>query len=167
MKEEARRRGQAVSQTQLRLADWTILVTNVPTNLLTLREAMVVARVRWQIELIFKLWKSHNRIDEWRSAQPWRILCEVYAKLIGVVIQHWLFLVGCWTYPNRSLVKAAQTIQKHAWHLASAFVAEPERLVEVLTTIQRCLAAGCRINKRRAIPHTYQLLLALTDEGLA
>jgi hypothetical protein len=167
MKEEARRRGQAVSQTQLRLADWTILVTNVPTNLLTLREAMVVARVRWQIELIFKLWKSHNRIDEWRSAQPWRILCEVYAKLIGVVIQHWLFLVGCWTYPNRSLVKAAQTIQKHAWHLASAFVAEPERLVEVLTTIQRCLAAGCRINKRRAIPHTYQLLLALTDGGLA
>lgn len=71
------------------------------------------------------------------------------------IIQHWMFLVGCWAYPNRSLVKSTQTIQKHTWHLANAFIAEPERLVEVLNTIRRCLAVGCRINKCRAIPHTY------------
>jgi hypothetical protein len=166
MKDEARRRGKMVTAAQLKLADWNIFVTNVPADRLTLREALVVARVRWQIELIFKLWKSHSRIDEWRSAKPWRILCEVYAKLIAVVIQHWMFLVGCWAYPNRSLFKAAQTVQKHAWHLASAFDCEA-RLTQALATLQRCLATGCRINKRRTIPHTYQLLLALTDGGLA
>lgn len=166
MKKEARHQGKAVSAAQLRLADWTVFVTNVPAELLTLHAALVVARARWQIELVFKLWKDHHRIDEWRTAKPWRILCEVYAKLIAVVIQHWIFLVGCWTYPDRSLFKAAQTVQKHAWHLASTFGC-PHRLAQALTTIQRCLAVGCRINKRKTTPHTYQLLLALTDEGLA
>jgi len=166
MKKEARHQGKTVSAAQLRLADWTVFVTNVPAERLTLHEALVVARARWQIELVFKLWKDHNRIDEWRSTKPWRILCEVYAKLIAVVIQHWIFLVGCWTYPDRSLFKAAQTVQKHAWHLASAFDCQ-QRLAQALTVIQRCLAAGCRINKRRMTPHTYQLLLALTEAGLA
>lgn len=159
---EAKRRGKTPSHAQLALADWLILVTNAPQDKLSLAEAFVVARVRWQIELLFKLWKSHNCVDKSRSEKPWRRLCEIYAKLIAVVIQHWLFLVGCWPYPDRSLFKAAQTIQKHAWHLAAAF-GNNQQLLQALKVVQRCLAAGCRINKRKKQPHTYQLLLALSD----
>ncbi len=59
-------------------------------------------------------------MDESRGAQPWRVRCEVYAKLLAVVIHHWVMLTELWEYPNRSLVKAAQFIQKHAFHLASS-----------------------------------------------
>ena len=163
---DARRRGRTPSQAQLALAEWLVFVTNVPPDKLSFDEIFVVARVRWQIELLFKLWKSHNHLDKSRSAKPWRRLSEIYAKLIGVVIQHWLLLIGCWRYPNRSLFKAAHTIQKHAWHLAAVFSCFFS-LARALTSIQRCLAAGCRINKRRKVPHTYQLLLALTDCPLA
>ena len=129
---------------------------------MTLDEALVLMRCRWQIELIFKLWKSHGSIDEWRTENPWRILCEVYAKLIVMIIQHWILLAGCWQYPDRSLFKAVKTIQKHAMNLACAFASGTrERLLETLETIQRCLSVGCRINKRKAKPHTYQLLLAI------
>jgi hypothetical protein len=44
---EAKRRGQTVSKVRLALADWTIYVTNVPVDLLSLEEALVLARVRW------------------------------------------------------------------------------------------------------------------------
>jgi hypothetical protein len=163
LKAAARRKGQMVSATRLALADWTIFVTNVPPALLTVQEALVVARTRWQIELLFKLWKSHGRVDQSRSTKPWRVLCEVYAKLLAMVVQPWLFLVSCWHYPDRSLPKAAQTVRKHALHLASAF-GEAVHLARALATIQRCLAAGCRLNRRKKAPNTYQLLLDLTHE---
>lgn len=159
LRAEARRRGQAVSAERLKLADWTVFVTNVPAEWLTLEQAWVLARVRWQIELLFKLWKSHGQIDQWRSQKPWRILCEVYAKLIGQILQHWILLVSCWDRPDRSLVKAAQTIRKHALHLASVFC-QPAGLQQALLTVQRCLAQGCRLNKRRSHPSTFQLLAA-------
>jgi hypothetical protein len=163
--EDARSRGQPVSKARLALVDWTILVTNVPVELLSLREALVLARARWQIELLFKLWKSHGQIDEWRSKKPWRILCEIYAKLIAMIIQHWLLLVSCWCYPDRSLFKAAKTIRKHSITLACAFDST-SALSGAIETIQCCLSAGCRINKRKAKPHTYQLLLSLKGGGL-
>ena len=86
----------------------------------SVEDALVLARARWQIELLFKLWKQQGQIDEWRSRKPWRILCEVYAKLVALIIQHWLLLVSCWGYPDRSLVKAAQTVRSYAIMLVSA-----------------------------------------------
>jgi hypothetical protein len=159
LRAEGRKKGQTPSKARLALADWTIVVTNVPLSLATAVEILLLARVRWQIELLFKLWKSHGQIDEWRSTKPWRILCEVYGKLLAMVAQHWLFLVSNWAYPDRSLLKAAQTVRKHALHLASVFHCE-EQLEAAIAVIQRCLSFGCRINKRKGQPHTYQLLLA-------
>jgi hypothetical protein len=160
LRDEARRRGQSVSTRGLALADWTIRVTNVPAAQLTVAEAMVVARVRWQIELLFKLWKSHGKIDEWRSANPWRILTEVYAKLLAMVIQHWIVVVTGWQYADRSLSKMAQTVRAHACYLAWVFESA-ERLAEVLAGIAHCFAAGGRVNPRRKHPNTCQLLQAV------
>ena len=148
---------------KLRLCDWTVLVTNVPVALLNVEEALVLGRARWQIELLFKLWKSHGRIDESRSAQPWRILGEVYAKLLAMVVQHWLVLVSCWEYPDRSLTQAARMIRKFAMGLASTF-AQFEHLLGTLTTIQRCLRRGGRIGKRRGDPASHQRLLQVTEQ---
>jgi Transposase DDE domain len=159
LRAEARRQGQLVSAERLKLADWTVFVTNVPAEWLNLDQAWVLARVRWQIELLFKLWKSHGQVDQWRSQKPWRILCEVYAKLLGQLVQHWILLVSCWDRPDRSLFKAAQTIRKHALHLASAFC-QPAALEQALIVVQRCLAHGCRLNKRRSAPSTFQRLAA-------
>jgi hypothetical protein len=158
----ARKKGQMVSKARLRWADWTIYVTNAPAALLTFEEAHVLYRARWQIELLFKLWKQHALVDEWRSAKPWRILCEVYAKLLAVVLQHWLLVVSCWRWPDKSLVKASHALRSHLPLLASAF-AGVLSLATALAHLVRVLAsgAGCRINPRKTAPNTYQLLLAL------
>jgi hypothetical protein len=157
---EARRHGQPVSAERLALADWEVLVTNVPADRLTLDEAWELARVRWQIELLFKLWKSHGQIDEWRSGKPWRILCEIYAKLIGQIVQHWLLLLSCWAQPDRSLRKAAQTIRKQAFHLVSHLHSLAD-LINVLACLHTALQRVGRLNKRKAHPSTYQILAAL------
>jgi hypothetical protein len=165
IRKTARDKGFTPSAAALALAEWTLLLTNIPAELLTLREALIVAKVRWQIELLFKLWKSHGQLDSWRSSKPARILCEVYAKLLALVVQHWVVVVGCWQFPDRSLVKAAQVVRDHAVELASAR-ARLERLSEVLETIQQVLKRTARMNTRKNHPNTYQLLLALTTEPI-
>jgi len=44
-------------------------------------------------------------IDEWQTANPARILYELYAKLLDMLVQHWLLLLSCWDDPHRSLVE--------------------------------------------------------------
>lgn len=160
LKAEARRKGHTLPARQLVLADWSILVTNAPHARLSVPEAFVLARVRWQIELLFKLWKSHARLDAWRSAKDWRILGEVYAKLLGVLLQHWLIVASCWSYPDRSLVKAAATIRAHVPLIAYAIRGALD-LVQVLTLLQETLQTCPRSERRVKHPATFQLLEGL------
>jgi len=158
MVKEAKAKGRVPSQQALALAGWTLLVTTVPRFLLSVSEGMVLYRVRWQIELIFKLWKSLFLVDEWRSEKPWRILCEIAAKLLVVIVQHWIFLTTCWRYADKSLFKAAETIKKFAFALARVLSSRGQ-LCEVLFVIKRCLDSGCRVQKRKSKPATFQRLL--------
>lgn len=160
LKEYARKKGVTPSKKLLKLARWTIICTNVPCYLLSHREALVLMKARWQIEMLFKLWKSYGVIDEWRTKNPWRILCEFYVKLVVMIIQHWIFLSCCWHYAERSLIKGFKGIQKHAIYLAIALSGRSiDKLKEVLKVIQNCLSHGTRLNKRKKKPNTYQLLL--------
>jgi len=158
----AKDKGRAPAKAALALAEWNVLITNVPVALLSSEEAMVLMRLRWQIELLFKLWKSHGKVAEWRTAKPVRILCEVYAKLLALVLQQWMIVASGWGDPERSLFKAAQVVRSYAAELASAYGHEGQ-FVTVLLTMARVLKRTARMNKRRTTPSTAQRLCALTD----
>ncbi len=108
LKDYAHKHCKPINQRQWALAQWAIMLTNVPTSLLSAGEAMALMRARWQVELLWKLWKQWGAIDEWQTANPARILCELYAKLLGMLLQHWLLLLSCWEDPHRSVVGAAE-----------------------------------------------------------
>lgn len=83
---QARRNGKSISQAYLDLQAWSLFVTNVPAERLSWQQVALLYRVRWQIELIFKLWKSYagwKEIGLWRRE---RIFTELYAKMIGLVL---------------------------------------------------------------------------------
>jgi DDE family transposase len=164
--QRAHKKGTTPSQRQLALCDWTLMVANVPAQMLKLEEALVLLRVRWQIELCFKFWKSHGRVDESRSKNPYRILCEVYSKLLMLLIQHWVMLTDNWSHLRQSLFKAGKAVQKEAWHLASV-LHDLSDLCDVLKEIGRVIAKGCRINKRKKRPSTFQRLHHTDMEALA
>jgi Transposase DDE domain len=156
----AKREGRTVSKARLALAAWDALITTVPPAQLTAEEALTLSRARWQVELLFKLWKQHGRRDAWRSTNPWRILCEVYAKLLALLIQHWCLLLVCWADPCRSLVKAAAVVRQHAIALACAR-GRTAALCAALTTLAACLGQAGRVTTRRTRPATAHRLLAL------
>jgi len=158
MKDNARKQCRTATAESLALCDWNLLVTNVEGGKLTLSECYMLYGVRWQIELMFKLWKSHADLAHSRSTKPYRMLCEVYAKLLGVLVQHWLVLTGLWDIPHRSLVKGCQMIKEQSARLACCLddsVALTQLLKELAERFQR----GCSLNARKKKPNTSQQLI--------
>jgi hypothetical protein len=160
IREDAGRRGTQASQEALSRAQWTILITTVPAEQLSLSEVIVLQRARGPIERLFRLWKDGGKIDAWQGRTRWRILCEIYAKVMAMLIQHWLLVLLTWHDPYRSLVKAAKLVRHHALELLSALAGESS-WQRVTTRLLRAMQA-CRLHRRLKHPCHPQLLL----EGL-
>lgn len=165
-RKEAQDHGRPISGERLAVCGWTVFITNVPGWLLSLQEAWVLYRVRWQIELLFKLWKSQGGVDVSRSEQPYRVLCEVLAKLLAMVVQHWALLVGGGGFSERSPRKAARAVRRQALHLA-AVLGQKRLLRQALRLLQRLIRAAGRVHRRRQRPSTYQTLLNPEHDGLS
>lgn len=123
-----------------------------------MNEAPILGMTRWQIECLFQLWKSSGLLDEWRSADVWRIWCEFYAKLLALLVQPWVILVGCWQRLDRSLHRAAQLIRKHAFALALPLT-DLHALTDALLRLTQALAHPGGMSKRAAHPLTDQYWL--------
>jgi len=131
----ARNHGRTPDQAYLKLLDWAVFVTNVPEARLHTAHVPALYRIRWQIELVFKLCKSFFGLDYIAAFRAPRILTELYARLIAVVVFH--FLIAPIRLPdgrghNRELspVKVRTALQHMACNLAltlhnnDAFVAQ-------------------------------------------
>jgi hypothetical protein len=85
LKRKAEQGGYTASSRSLLLCDWEILISNLGPDW-SLQALLDLYRLRWQIELIFKAWKTYldlSRYGNWRFE---RILAQVYATLIAAVL---------------------------------------------------------------------------------
>ena len=158
IREKAQDHGREPSREYLDLQAWTIFVTNCPPELLTWKEVVVLYRARWQIERLFKLWKSYNHLaDRNVNAPAAKQLAEVYIKLIAVIVQHGMLLMTVWPDGQRSLWRAAASL---AGWVAQwlAVIDDPAKLDRVLDRQRQALAKSARVNRRRKHPNCFQLL---------
>jgi Transposase DDE domain len=159
LRAEAKRKGRAISAAQWAACSWTVLVTNAPVELLTAEEALIMYGARWQVELLFKAWKGGNGLGALQSERPTKRLCELYAKLLGILVPQWVLLTSGWSEPARSLSKAARWIRQSVIELAGVVSRQRwERLGEYVANIRRELSKTARITKRRKEPSTFPLL---------
>jgi hypothetical protein len=159
---QATHKQQPVSATTLALAAWTIYLTSLSPDRLSAAEALILGMTRWQVECLFDLWKNSGALDESRSQDPHRVWCEFYAKLLALLVQHWLFLVSCWRRLDRSFHRAAQLIRKHACHLALNLPDLPS-FIQSLSTLADTLLFTSGLSRRRSHPLTFQYWLLEVD----
>lgn len=157
--EKARKHGRRPSRECLAWCEWTAFVTDVPPEMLSWKEVVVLYRARWQIELMFKLWKSRGQLavsrETWTAVEK---MVAFWAKLIGVILQHWLLLSSTWSNPRRSHWKAAGVIPQWIVSLTGA-LGDLERLVRVLEEMAATIDAVASQKLRKKDPASFQLLL--------
>ncbi len=77
----AKSHGYQSSSRNQALLEWSIFITNITAIKITADQVCKIYRLRWQIELLFKLYKSHIKLESLKGrSKSARVLCELYAK---------------------------------------------------------------------------------------
>lgn len=63
-----------------------LFITNIPAAELTIKQAYELYKIRWQIELLFKIWKSILKIHAVKKMKPERLKCYLYSKFIWILL---------------------------------------------------------------------------------
>ncbi|OFD06917.1 transposase for insertion sequence element IS231B [Bacillus wiedmannii] len=69
-----------------RLSAINFYITNIPLEYLPKEQVYDFYSLRWQIELIFKTWKSFFRIHHCNSVKLERLECHLYGQLISILL---------------------------------------------------------------------------------
>lgn len=118
--------------------------------------------MRWQVESIFKLWKSQAKLDAIARCVPHRFLCQFYARLLVLLVFHWLldeFSTEDAT-AELSLPKAFAVIQHSAAGLRSVLANPQPALAALLEKLQQDLRRLALKQKRSKSPPTLVRILA-------
>jgi hypothetical protein len=91
VEKHARSKGVQVSDEYKIRCRLNAFVTNIPKELLAHDNVSKVYRTRWQIELVFKTWKSLLLIHKTKPVKKHRFECQLLAKFIWVLLNWKIF----------------------------------------------------------------------------
>ncbi|MED1305684.1 transposase, partial [Bacillus pacificus] len=80
------KKGITFSEKSKRLTGINIYVSNTPEGIVPMEQIHDFYSLRWQIEIIFKTWKSLFQIHHWQNIKQERLECHVYGRLIAIFI---------------------------------------------------------------------------------
>lgn len=118
-------RGYNTSNDYINRARFNLIITNVPIEMVPSKSILALYRMRWQIELVFKIWKSTFGIHKTGKMKFHRWLCSLYAKLI-LIITYWQLIMPlrAMLYYSEgrllSLDKCYKTLKKTTWKFRDA-----------------------------------------------
>jgi len=117
------------SQDYMELLGWTIFITNVDVEVLSGQQLLQVYGYRWRIEIIFKCWKSHFKIDKLFNTHTklskQQVEIAFYLFLVWLTLffvrMYNFFLIEVYTKKQKilSLMKFAKFVNEHFSDLLS------------------------------------------------
>ena len=159
----AKRKAQTPSKTLLRLAGWNLYITNIEADPLTPKQIAGIVSIRWQIELMFKGFKSIGKLQKSRSQKPYRILAEIYAKLIALLIQQAVMLSAGYRHIHHSFIKTARYIAGYARLIALSFHHSKTALRKTLKAIKQAFDDGGSFQRSSGKNTTFHRIQEATE----
>lgn len=166
IRRRAKRKAQTPSKALLRLAGYNLYITNIEAHQLTPKQICVIVGIRWQIELMFKSFKSISKLQVSRSQKPYRILSEIYAKLIALLIQHAVMLGAGYRHIQHSFIKTAKHIAGYARLLTLSFHHSKTALRKTFKDIKHSFHKGGSFQKSIGKNTTLRRIQEATENPL-
>lgn len=87
-KKNAKKKGYTPSQAHLALLAWNLFITNVPRTIWKTETVGKVYPIRWQVELIFKSWKSYLHLASIKTKKAVPTLCYLYGRMLLILLNY-------------------------------------------------------------------------------
>ncbi|PEI65637.1 IS4 family transposase [Bacillus wiedmannii] len=81
-----KKKGMKYSARSKRLSGINVYMTNTPTDIVPMGQVHDWYSLRWQIEILFKTWKSFFHIHHCKKIKRERLECHLYGKLIAILL---------------------------------------------------------------------------------
>lgn len=146
----AKKRGYTPSHAYLTLLAWNLFITNVPATVWPPQTVAIAYALRWQVELVFKAWKSHLHLATLTTTTKQSTLCYLYGRMLLIVLTFALcppLRVTVWQKQQHevSLVKLVRHFQAGAEQWLQVLFQSPRQLMTFL--LQTCAAAERLVRK--------------------
>jgi IS4 transposase len=86
LKTDKQNKRKSLSKERLELCDLNVYITNTTEQQLPLAQVREYYSLRWQVEIIFKAWKSVYNIDKVKKMKIQRFKCIFYSTLILILL---------------------------------------------------------------------------------
>jgi hypothetical protein len=80
-----------ISEKRLELCDVNTYITNASTSKISTQNIRAFYGIRWQIEILFKAWKSVFNIDKFNKMKVERFECNTYGTLLLIALTTQLY----------------------------------------------------------------------------
>jgi len=123
-------------------------------------------RLRWQIELIFKIWKSISNIEKVKKVKKHRLECYIFSKLI-IIVLGWkvMWSVAKQLHINEgkalSLFKASKTLLRtKLGELREVFLTRKSSVINFMKNFYDISRTNHLLEKKKEEPTSMELLLS-------
>ncbi|MCK4694638.1 MAG: transposase [Candidatus Cloacimonetes bacterium] len=132
MKAKREIKGRKPSDKMLHQMSWTIFITTIPQSQADFQEILKIYRLRWRIEIIFKIWKSHMQFAKVHNVSENQLRTLLTARLIMIVICTHNIYRPCYLKIRKNCNRELSMMR-----LFNYLMKNPEKLIELLTLLQR------------------------------
>jgi len=157
MKKVARlhqKKGYQTSEEYKALSRFNLFITNVPKEVLPDEVISSLYRIRWQIELIFKIWKSIIGMHHSRKMKYQRWLCLLHFKLL-IMILNWNIIMAHRNHIYKcrgkllSLNKCFKTLFDNNHRLRVALKLGSKGIIKLVRWIDKIIIKNHWLEKKR------------------
>lgn len=148
-----RKKGHQTTEDYKARARFNLFITNIEAEDVPSKEVYTLYKLRWQIELIFKIWKSICGIDKIQPMKYYRFVCILYAKLILIQINDQLINTvqgKIYRKFNKMLSrnKCFKTLQGCSFKIRKVLLYQPNKINELMQEIANMFSRNHWLEKR-------------------
>ncbi|MEN1935160.1 IS4 family transposase [Paenibacillus sp. 102] len=148
-----KKKGVTYSEKSKRLTEINVYITNIPWEIVPMEQVHDIYSLRWQIEIVFKTWKSLFGINHCHNIKRERLECHLYGQLIAI------FLCSSTMFKMRQLLlqkkqkelseyKAIYMIQDHLYLVYEAIQKDTQEVSKIFLRLFDLLQKNGRKSHR-------------------